>query len=405
MHAKLLCLTLLGWPALGAGGADPPERLPAPPGLEADYHLRGGLENCRLRFERDKVGLVTFLGGSITQGGGWRDLFGAELRRRFPDCRFTFVNAGISSVDSSGHAFRFARDVLGHGVPDLLFVEAAVNDLHNERTPLEQRLAMEGIIRAARLAGPRTDVVFLHFADVRHIQTYARGQTPEIVTNHEAIAAHYGVPSLNLIHEIHLRIAAGQMDWARDFRDCHPSPWGHQLYLAALQRFCDQAWARPAAADARQTEFALPEPLDARCYQRGHLLPPGEATALAGFRLVERWRPSDRAGTRGEFVNVPALVGETPGASLSLAFSGTAIGAFITAGPDAGLVEFRVDGGDWQRRDTFTQWSGGLHLPWVLLLRNDLSAGPHRLELRLCAEHHPHAKGTALRVQQWLVNG
>lgn len=402
-HANLLLVALLALPA--AHGAADPETLPPVPGLEEDSALRLGLANCRLRFVREKVGAVTFLGGSITQGGAWRQHVCDELTRRFAMTKFTFVNAGISSVDSSGHAFRFQRDVVAKGVPDLLFVEAAVNDLHNQRRSDEQRLAMEGILRQARRANPLLDVVCLHFADTPHTADYDRGRTPEIIANHEAIAAHYGAPSVNLAHEVQRRIAAGQMDWRRDFRGVHPSAWGHRLYAQAVRRLFDQAWARPVAPEDQPRAHAVPPPLSTACYDGGRLAPLAAATDLRDCRIVDRWRPGDRAGTRSEFVNVPALVGETPGAGFALDFDGRAVGLFLTAGPDAGIIEFRIDGGAWQRRVTFTQWSGGLHLPWVLVLRNDLAPGPHRLDLRLTAERNPLAKGTALRVQHLLVNG
>jgi lysophospholipase L1-like esterase len=396
------CLLLLAACAALAAAA-PTEPLGPVPGLDDDAHPRTGLDNCRLKFTRDQAATVTFLGGSITEGGEWRTLVAKDLQRRFPGCRFTFVNAGISSIDSSGHAFRFTRDVLGHGTPDLLFVEAAVNDLHNARQPLEQRLAMEGILRQARRANPLMDVVCLHFADQPHLKDYAAGRVPVIIANHEAVAEHYGAPSIDLAHEVQQRIAAGQIEWARDIKDVHPSPFGHRLYAAAVARLLDRLWAAPAPAAA--VAHPLPEPLDPRCYDGGRLVSITQATDLKDFAIVEKWRPRDGRGTRGGFVDVPALVGEQPGASFSFSFEGRAVGLWITAGPDSGIIESRVDGGDWQRRDTFTPWSGGLHLPWVLVLRNDLPPGPHRLELRLTAEKHPGATGTALRVQQLLVNG
>jgi sialidase-1 len=45
---------------------------------------RGMLDNCRLKFARQRKGRVVFLGGSITNMRGWRDMVCAELQRRFP---------------------------------------------------------------------------------------------------------------------------------------------------------------------------------------------------------------------------------------------------------------------------------------------------------------------------------
>ena len=70
------------------------------------FALRGGLANCRIKFECEKTGRVVFMGGSITEMKGWRELVGEELQRRFPGTKFDFINAGISSTGSTPGAFR-----------------------------------------------------------------------------------------------------------------------------------------------------------------------------------------------------------------------------------------------------------------------------------------------------------
>jgi acetyl esterase/lipase/lysophospholipase L1-like esterase len=404
-----------------------PLTFPAVPGLADDMQVRGSLVRCQHKFATQKTGLVAYLGGSITHNPGWTQLVDAELGRRFPETKFTFVHAGIPSIDSTGHAFRLARDVLEKGIPDLLFVEAAVNDLHNGRTPLEQRRAMEGVIRRARRANPDLDIVMLHFAEPRHTADYEQQRVPEVIANHEAVAQHYQITSLNLAHEVQRRLSAGQFDWARDFRDLHPAPFGQRLYYAAVRRLFDHVWPESAedanaagatAADGKAANSKvaagaetsgryqpLPAPLDPFCYDAGVQLAPQQATDRRGFELVERWRPSDKAGTRAGFVDVPMLVGERPGDQLALKFEGRAVGLWYTAGPDTGVVEYRVDGGPWKQRDTFTNWSRGLHLPWALLLESELASGPHRLELRLAETKNSAATGTALRIHSFLING
>ena len=100
-----------------------------PPDVDpANIVLRGNLGNARLQFERNKAGRVAFMGGSITEMQGYRPLVGQLLQRRFPDTKFTFIDAGISSTCSTTGAFRLAHDVLDQGPVDLFFVEFAVND-------------------------------------------------------------------------------------------------------------------------------------------------------------------------------------------------------------------------------------------------------------------------------------
>lgn len=381
--------------------------LPAVPGLDAVMQLRDGLSNSRTKFVQEKSGVVGYVGGSITFAQGWSQQVDAELQRRFPETRFTFVHAGIPSIDSSGHAFRLQQDLLQRGVPDLVFVEAAVNDLHNERSAVERERAMEGIVRRLRKANRFVDVVFLHFAEPRHTADYERGRIPEVIASHELVAEHYGVASLNLAHEVQLRMAAGQFTWDKDFKDLHPSPFGHELYARAISRLFERAWtsADASVAPATLQERKLPAPRDPNCYDAGVFVPLAQATELSGFRVVEAWRPEIKAGTREGFVNVPMLVGQKPGDQFTLAFEGRGVGLFFVSGPDTAEIEYRIDGGSWKKRGTVTRWSEGLYLPWVLMLETELESRPHQLQLRLAQAQQASEKGTALIVRNLLVNG
>lgn len=369
------------------------------------YKMRGGLNNCRLRFERDKVGRVAFLGGSITEGGGWRDLVCQELRKRFPNTQFDFINAGISSMGSTPGAFRFSRDVLKNGPVDLLFEEAAVNDEANGQTDLEQIRGMEGIVRQARLANPVIDIVLLHFVDPAKMKVINRGQVPSVIANHEKIAAAYDLPSIDLAKEVTERIRASEFTWEKDFVDLHPSPFGHQLYYRSICRLMDAAWKTPLPANAKLLAHKLPDPVDAKSYFHGRLANIAEAQIENGWKLTPNWTPTDGAATRKGFVHVPMLVATEPGATLRLRFEGTAVGIFVAAGPDAGTVEYSVDGGPLRRRDLLTHWSGGQHLPWANVLAADLDEGSHELLLRPVRQKNPASTGHAVRIAHFLVNG
>lgn len=100
-------------------------------------------------------------------------------------------------------------------------------------------------------------------------------------------------------------------------------------------------------------------------------------------------------------MNVPALVGTEPGAEFELSFEGTGCGLFIASGPDAGQIEFSVDGGPPRTLDTLTHWSSGLHLPWALILDDQLKPGPHTARVRLVASKT--SSQTALRVFHLLL--
>ena len=366
-----------------------------------DYFvLRDGLANCRAVFEGTKRGRVAFLGGSITAMTGWRNLVQADLKRRFPQTEFDFVDAGIPSIDSTLHACRFSRDVLKNGPVDLLVVEAAVNDSSNGRSPVQQVRGMEGVIRQARLANPCIDIIMLHFADPDKLASIRQGQRPEVIVSHEKVAAHYGVPSIDLAQEVTERIAAGEFEWEKDFKDLHPAPFGHAVYARSISRMFDAAWNQSPVAEVQA--YSLPETLDPNSYFTGRLVSPAVAEWRAGFRIDPDWHPADDAKTRDGFVSVPMLVAETPGASLQFRFEGTGAGLLVASGPDAGTVEYRIDGGSWHSLDLYTRWSSRLHLPWTQMLAEELSLGKHMLELKVAEHTNSESKGHAVRIVNFL---
>jgi sialidase-1 len=375
------------------------------------FELRDGLANCQRKFTQEKTGRVIFLGGSITAGGAWRQHTCDYLTKKFPETKFEFINAGIGSMGSVPHAFRLERDVLAKGPVDLLFVEAAVNDSSNiPQHPDLMLRGMEGVVRHMRTASPLTDIIQLHFVMEPHMADYRAGRVPDSVGQHERVAVAYGNPSLNLAREVTDRIDAGEFTWADDFKNLHPSPFGHRLYANSVARMLDAAFAKPTAASAR--EHNLPAPLDAQSYAKGRFGDITQARLIKGFQLVKSWTPpadekqatGKKVGTREGFVNVPALVGTEPGAEFEFSFEGTGCGLFIASGPDAGQIEFSIDGGPLRTLDTMTHWSGGLHLPWALILDDQLKNGPHTARVRVSATRAPKSTGTALRVFHLLLN-
>lgn len=133
--------------------------------------------------------------------------------------------------------------MLEKGRIDLLFVEAAVNDHTNGFPPVEQVRGMEGEVRQALMKNPELDIVMLHFIYDPFIQMVKAGQVPDVILNHERVANHYLIPSINLTQEIAGRMLAGEFTWEQ-FGGTHPLPFGHRFYAAAIARLFDRGGAR-----------------------------------------------------------------------------------------------------------------------------------------------------------------
>jgi len=376
------------------------------PKLESkNYHtFRSKMHNAQMVFEREKKGRIAFLGGSITANGGWRDSICNYLQKRFPETKFDFIAAGIPSMGSTPGAFRFERDVLKNGKVDLLFEEAAVNDRANGFGPETQILGMEGIVRHARESNPAMDIVIMHFVDPDKMAEYRKGITPPEIQNHEKVAAHYQISTINLAKEVTDRIDNGEFTWENDFKNLHPSPFGQHIYYQSMKSFLDECWSSFVADDDKLTAYPLPAKLNEASYNKGVLIPAVEAKPVKGWQAIQNWTPTDKTGTRDDFTKVPMLVAETPGGTLKFDFEGNAVGIAVASGLDAGTIEYRIDKGDWKKQDLYTQWSSQLHLPWFYTLGYGLAAGKHRLEIRVLPEKNIQSKGTACRIRYFYVN-
>ncbi len=115
------------------------------------------------------------------------------LQGRYPDLKWTEINAAIGGTGSDLGVFRFGQDVLAYQ-PDLLFVEFAVND--GGAAPQQIHQAMEGIVRQAWKANPETDIIFVYTISEPFLADLQAGKFSRAASAMEEVADHYGIPSI-----------------------------------------------------------------------------------------------------------------------------------------------------------------------------------------------------------------
>lgn len=369
---------------------------------EAFVYEYGNLNNTLRKLEHEKKLTVAFLGGSITQGKGWRDKVVRYLKETYPEVSFHFIQAGVASLGSVPHAFRLQRDVLDKDRIDLLFVEAAVNDWANQTPEAQQKRAMEGIVRHALTYNPDMDIVVMAFADEDKLEAYQQGRIPVQVSVHESVAVQYHLPFINLAKEVEQRIANGEFTWKDDFRDLHPSPFGQEIYFQTIKTL----WKNSVRhyQPGQNFERLLPPAQNVGLYDRGKYESIDKAVRLRRFSVIPDWQPKDGKPVRPGFVHVPVLAGETAGASFTFRFRGNAVGIAIVSGPDAGIIRYKIDGNTLKTVDLYTQWSKGLHLPWYVVLGDNLTDKEHQVEIEILRQKNELSLGNACRIVHFLVN-
>jgi lysophospholipase L1-like esterase len=374
------------------GSVDGADRRPA-----VECAPRDGLPHF---FSKAKAGgevRVAYLGGSITAAPGWRVGSLEWLKKRFPSASFSEINAAIGGTGSDLGAFRVGRDVVVRR-PDLVFVEFAVND--GSAPPEQIQATMEGIVRQVRAADRATDVCFVYTLSSPVLDDLVAGHCQRSATAMEAVADHYGIPSVHFGPEVARRIADGTLifkgEWPQPFDPAatpmlfstdgvHPLvETGHVLYTDVM---CRSLESIETSVPAASEPTPLPPPLRADNWEAARLVPitaemlhgdwrkcdPGTDPLARQFvhRMDNLWKASAPGATLAFRVRVP----ETPGVKARR------LAVYDLLGPGGGTVAISVDGGTPKkvpRIDGYcTYWR-----PSTLPL-GDLPPGEHVIEVAL----------------------
>ena len=365
----------------------------------------GSVDNAFRTFAETKKGTVAFLGGSITEMGtigkadGYRPLLIADLERRFPETVFRFTSAGIGSTCSDTGAFRFQADVLDKGVPDLLFVEYAVNDDQDGHKTFDETVrALEGIVRRAWTANPKMDIVFSLMANREMLELVRRGETPVPFAAHRAVAARYGIPVADVCGALAESEARGGFGW-KEYGDCHPTPAGCAFAFGVQKRILDASCGAARGEPAPCPAHVLGTPLDASNYGGARWLDFGFAHCDDGWHKgILSTNVFGSSSFRPRFYREPILWSTNVGAVCTVDFTGTTLAAFLTSGPDAGNLDVSVDGGAYVTIDLWSRHSDWFHYPFTKVLADKLATGRHVARLRVSKEANAVSKGHAVRI-------
>ena len=343
---------------------------------------------------------VMSLGGSITQNGsGHSGMIPDWFQQRYPDSEVEGINAGLSSTCSHTGAFRLGGLLDENGPIDLLVVEYAVNDDQDAAHTYSAALkGMEGIIRRARGAGIATLMVL--YVNEALLAAAQKGEAAISVQAHLAVAESYGVPTVNVPVALARAVEAGTMSWS-DYGGVHPGSEGYAFAVKPMT----EALERALEAEVSPSE-KLKEAMDAASYFDGSFVEPSGARYEKGWTLGHPTRELLPVGDiREQFAEYPLLRSDQPGASLTLEFEGTAVGAFVLAGPDAGKVEVRVDDQEPRIVDLYHRYSSGLNYPRTIVFADGLESGKHRLKLKILDSKNEASRGNAVSILYFAVNG
>jgi hypothetical protein len=244
--------------------------------------------------------------------------------------------------------------------------------------------------------------VITHFVNLGMLAQLQAGKTPLSMRAHSDVARHYNVSTIHLAKEVAERITAGEITW-QQFGGTHPKPFGNQICADMIDQLLDEAWGKALAGDAKPTPHAMSkQPLDALHYGNGRFIDLSQATFESGWEIKTPDWQTIPGSKRSRFTSISMLCAEQSGAALTLKFTGTAVGAYVVAGPDAAVLEARVDEGVIQPVNLYHRFSKGLHYPRTVMFATDLPAGEHVLTLRIANDSK--SNGHAARIMKFVAN-
>ena len=379
---------------------------------------REPLANSRFAFETTGKGRVAFIGGSITQMEGWRVKVMAELEARFPKTKFTFVCAGLSSTCSDTGAYRIDEHILSKDAPDLIFVEYAVNDSgdgyylrgrHDPATYDTHALrGVEGVIRRIREKDRRTDIVMTYFVNRSQLDDLCAGKTPKTYAIDDCVARHYNVTTVSIGAALAAAEKAGTFDWKRYGADCHPHEEGCEFILGQYRKLFDAEWSAETPLAKARKWIPVPEAIDPLNYSLGRFLGFDKVSLGEGWTVGPVDWTKQPGSCRADYRNGAILTADKVGATCSFEFKGTAVGAFVLAGPDTGSLEVSIDGGAFASYEMFSPYSKGakgLHYPFVETFADDLAYAKHTVVLRVGKGRNANATGNWVRIYRLCING
>ena len=357
--------------------------------VEEPYYVRGGIPNFHAKVDDKSVEeiKIAYIGGSITEGYGYRDLSNDWFADKYGD-RFDSKNAGVGGTPSDFGAVRFATDIIPYD-PDLLFIEFAVND--GELTSRAIAQSMEGMVRQAWQHNPNMDIVFVYTMNESQIETAAEGKYSRTAKIHDYVAQHYNIPSIFMGYDVAKQAQNGEIIFngsnpgdstgtVFSGDGVHPNSDGSQMYMDMLERAYKDLLKKEAPNGAMEHE--LVEPLFTNNWGNLKTYEPDDPMLiLDGFSKMDSASTGIRNiwGNRANYAMNATEVGD----SMTVNFTGTQAGILYLPGPDAPNIDIVVDGELIEDKCLFDVWHGVTGYTILYYMTPELEYGDHTVSFTI----------------------
>ena len=329
---------------------------------------------------------IGYIGGSVTEGREYSDVFTAYLKETYPENTITEVNAGVGGTTSFLGVYRSERDLFSYK-PDIVLIEFSLND--NQTKPeFDYSIfgrTVEGLIRKALKLNENMIIIQFGITSTPLEENFfSKGINPQSHEVHMKVAKHYNIPYINAGKIIHDNIVKNNDDISTFWNDsCHPNKKGGKAYADILiDSLKDYDWDINKNAG----------PLYDNNLENAQLL-------MGKDYKNDNWKVS-KCTLYGKLPDY--IYCNKPGAEVEVDFYGSAIGIYCTTEKDSGILEYSIDGGEWVKVSTWDNYCLSFNRAHNYIFDSDLEKKTHKLVVRVCEEKDEDSEGTYIRIGAFL---
>lgn len=194
----------------------------------------GNTSKLKEVLKKEKI-KIAFLGGSITQGFNSTEYAKCYAHRtylwfknRFDKSEVEYINAGIGATGSIIGVHRAYEQVIEKN-PDIVFVDAAVNDSNTEN----EKISYESLIR--KLISLENPPAVIELFMTNHDGSNVQEQQVKI-------GEKYNIPMISFRDAVYPEILEGNLKWTDILTDeVHPNDYGHFIISTLIADFVEKA--------------------------------------------------------------------------------------------------------------------------------------------------------------------
>lgn len=329
---------------------------------------------------------VAFIGGSITDGtgstnsvqNGWPKLVCDWLTSEY-NITVTENRKSIGGTGSYLGAMRLEKEAFSDGanVPDLLFVDFAINDIYLGYTYDQCVRYTESIVRKAYELNSEMEIVFVLSFD----KNFASADFSTLIA-HRDVAEEYGLAHIKIGEEFFNIVSEAGGNVSNYLADSvHPNDEGYKIYAQIitekLSGFFDEAEKAHGESGANEyvcRERQLPSTSLSNYFKNPTLVLAGDIDLSQGTG----WRYFSRIFSWVSMERFPGLVtAGKAGYKLVFEFEGTEFGMFYHMKPNMGSVSVYIDGEYFTSINAYLSYSN----PREAVIAENLEYGKHTVEI------------------------